>query len=103
LRSLTLDKSDETGVQLTLAPPAELTGRLTIDGDAAAAAQHAVRLAPSSPFENGGGGDAEVPPGVADASGGFLITGVSSRRYRVAVDPMPENGYIASVTVGRNQ
>jgi hypothetical protein len=71
---LTLDSTDRT-----LAPPAEITGRLAIDGDAAAAVQHAVRLEPPNQYDDGGGdnGDAETTPGIADASGSFRIANVA--------------------------
>jgi hypothetical protein len=94
---LTLGSSDQTNVQLVLAPPEEITGTLEITGEAppAPAEKRTVRLNPASPFDTGG--NPETTPGEVDAKGAFRIGNVAPGRFVPVVDPLPENAYIQSV------
>jgi hypothetical protein len=94
---LTLDSSDETNVQLALAPAVEITGTLVIDSDPAAAVQHTVHLEPADAMNDDG--DPEATPGVVDRNGAFRIANVVPTRFRPVVEPMPDDGFIRSVTV----
>jgi hypothetical protein len=98
-RAFHLESSDETGIELTLAPGEELVGKLELVGDGAAdeANKHTVRLEPSGwddrmePWE---------PPAVEVSSDGlFHITSVPAGKYKPVVEPMPENGYLKEVTL----
>jgi protocatechuate 3,4-dioxygenase beta subunit len=96
---LTLGSSDQTNVQLVLAPPEEITGTLEITGEAppAPAEKRTVRLDPASPFDTSG--NPETTPGEVDAKGAFRIGNVAPGRFVPVVDPLPENAYIQSVTL----
>lgn len=95
---LTLDSSDETNVQLVLAPAGEITGTLEIAGDSAPAAPSAkltVRLDAVDSMETG----SDTTPGEVDQNGSFRVGKVSPGRFRPVVEPLPENAYIQSVTL----
>ena len=97
---LTLASSDQTNVQLVLAPAEEITGTLEITSDAPPAApaeKRTVRLDPASPFDTPG--NAGTTPGDVDAKGAFRIGNVAPGRFVPVVDPLPENAYIQSVTL----
>ena len=94
-----IESADQTGIQLTLAPGEELTGKLELTGDAAAgeSAKHTVRLEAAgagNPFSQGAPPAAEVA-----ADGSFRLTGISPGKYKPAVESMPENGYLKEVAL----
>jgi hypothetical protein len=94
-----LESADETGVQLTLAPAEELTGKLELVGDAPAgqAEKQKVRLEAvgwGNPFGQGGPSVAEVRP-----DGSFQITGIAPGKFKAVVEPMPENGYLKEIAL----
>jgi hypothetical protein len=94
-----LESGDETGIQLTLAPAEELTGKLELVGDAPAgqAEKHTVRLEAAgwgNQFGQGEPSAAEVHP-----DGSFQIGGVMPGKFKAVVDPMPENGYLKEVAL----
>jgi protocatechuate 3,4-dioxygenase beta subunit len=94
-----LESADETGLQLTLAPGEELTGKLEFTGDAPAgeSAKHTVRLESAgqgNPFQQGAPPAAEVAP-----DGSFRISGISPGKFKPVVDPMPENAYLKEVAL----
>ena len=94
-----LESADETGLQLTLAPGEELTGKLELVGDAPAgqAEKHTVRLEAAgggNQFGQGGPPAAEV-----QQDGVFQFNGVPPGKFKAVVEPMPENGYLKEVSV----
>jgi protocatechuate 3,4-dioxygenase beta subunit len=92
-----IESADETGVQLTLAPAEELTGKLEVVGDAPAG-QVEKRTARLEPAGNQfGQGDPLVAEVHADGS--FQIGGVPPGKFKALVEPMPENGYLKEVTL----
>jgi protocatechuate 3,4-dioxygenase beta subunit len=98
--ALTLGSSDQTDLELVLAPAEEITGTLEITGDAppaAAAEKRTVRLDPAFPFDTSG--NPETTPGAVDPKGAFRIGNVAPGRFVPVVDPLPENAYIQSVTL----
>ena len=86
--------SDEN-VQLALAPGEELSGTLAVvgDGPAAGAQKRTVRLETADSFSY------NPAPGEVDKDGAFRIASVPPGRFKVVVEPMPENAYVQSVTV----
>jgi hypothetical protein len=97
---LTLGSSDQTNVQLVLAPAEEIAGTLEITGDAPPGApveKRTVRLDPALPFDTPGG--FETTPGEVDMKGAFRIGNVAPGRFVPVVEPLPENAYIQSVTL----
>ena len=89
---LRLEGGDVTGVNLALAPGAEITGKLEMAGGAGTD-KLSVDLQPMEyGFMEG-----STPSGEVDASGVFRISDVAPRRYRVGVQPLPENAYLKSV------
>jgi hypothetical protein len=94
-----LDSSDRTDLQLTLLPGEELTGTLEIAGGAApgvSVEKRTVRLQAAG-FDYLG--VAGVGPGAADKSGAFRLTNIHPGRFRVEVDPLPDNAFIKSITL----
>ena len=94
-----LESADQTGIQLTLAPGEELTGKLELVGDPAAgeSTKHTVRLEAGAWGNQFGQGDlaaAEVAP-----DGSFHITGIAPGKFKPVVEPMPENGFLKEVTL----
>lgn len=94
-----LDAADRTDVQLTLSAGEELIGTLEWVGDAPAGAaeKHTVRLEAAGWGEQGDPLAAEV-----GQDGSFRITGVSPAKFRLVVEPMPENGYLKEVALDGN-
>ena len=92
-------EADETGLQLALAAPEELSGKLELVGDAAAgeAGKHTVRLESAEQGVMMGRSNplaAEVAP-----DGSFRIAGVTTSKFKAVVEPMPENGYVKEVAL----
>jgi hypothetical protein len=90
--------SDETGLQLALAPGDDLTGTLELLGDAAAGEpeKHTVRL------EAAGGnplGRMDTPAVQVGKDGQFRIANVFPGKFKAIVEPMPESGYVKEVTL----
>jgi protocatechuate 3,4-dioxygenase beta subunit len=102
LRSLpvevTLTGDNVTGLQVMLAPGEEITGTVEIAktaGAGAAAEKRTVRLEPTGPYE----GEHDTSDGDVDARGAFHIGNIFPGSFRIVVDPIPEDGYIQSVTL----
>jgi hypothetical protein len=92
-----LEAADETGIQLTLTPSEDLTGKLELVGDAPAgvAEKYKVRLeAVGNQF-----GQGDPPAAEVHEDGSFQIGGVPPGRFKPVVDPMPDNGYLKEVTL----
>jgi hypothetical protein len=94
---LHLTSSDASGIQLTLAPGDDLTGSLEISGAAGASAPKlSVTLEPVDSY-GFGSGNYKAP--AAEKDGSFHIPGLFAARYRVSVAPIPDNGFVKSITV----
>jgi hypothetical protein len=93
-----LESADETGLQLTLAPPEELEGKLEWVGEASTGetARQTIRLEAASREIFG-----QANPSTAEirADGSFHITGIPPAKFKVVVEPMPENGYLKEVAL----
>jgi hypothetical protein len=89
----------DENVQLALAPGEELSGTLAVvgDGPAGGAQKRTVRLETADPFSYTA--TAMMTPGEVDKDGAFRIANVPPGRFRVVVEPMPENAYVQSVTL----
>jgi hypothetical protein len=88
-----LDAGDPPPLTLLLEAGADVTGTLVVEGDppGAAAEKRTIRLNAADNMSNGGGS------GDTDRENGFQVSGVGSGKYRVHVDPLPENAYVKSV------
>jgi hypothetical protein len=94
-----LDTADETGLELSLAPGEELTGKLEFVGDAPAGAaeKRTVRLEStdmSNPF-----GQTEPLAAEVGQDGSFRIPNLLPGKFRPVVEPIPENGYLKEVAL----
>jgi hypothetical protein len=94
---LKLDGADIANLELVLEPGGELAGTLGIAG-----------LTPGQPFPGkltvhlaptASAGFAEEADAAVDATGAFRLSGVAPGRFRLQVDGLPENAYVASVTL----
>jgi hypothetical protein len=86
-----LGNSETTGIQLALAPGEELTGKIEIpaapDGE-----KRTITLNPTSAVHRAAGQSSTAAVG---PDGSFHMPDIFPGQYTVAVDPLPENGYIA--------
>ena len=91
--------SDETNLQLILAPGEDLTGSLELVGDAPSGAseKHTVRLESADSFNPQG--QAGMAAAEVGKDGSFRITNVPPGKFKAVVEPMPENGYVKAVTL----
>lgn len=91
---LTLSDSDVTGVTLSLAPAAEITGTIAISGGPVVPPSQkiSVVLKSEGPANLGSRLEGEI-----GANGGFKITNVFPDRYRLNVEPLLEYTYIRSI------
>ena len=91
--------ADQTGVQLTLAPGEDLTGKLEFLGDAPAGPpeKHTVRL--ETPGWGGQFTPSAPPAAEVAADGSFHLKAVMPVRWTAIVEPMPESGYLKEVTL----
>ena len=95
-----LDLKDKGVPHLVLAlrPAATFSGTLEMEAGAGEAAGHRVRVEPlTGSFNFGQGFMGDVHSGAVNREGGFEIAGVFPERYRVAVRPLPEDGYVKTV------
>jgi hypothetical protein len=100
LRSPTMDvhlDGDTAEVHLTLQAGSELSGAIEIAGDppGTPAGKHTVRLESAVGY---GSFEGPVSTQTAD-DGAFRLTGVFPGKYKVTVQPLPENGYVGSVAL----
>jgi hypothetical protein len=97
--SFHLDTADETGLQLTLAPGEDLTGKLELLGDAPAGPpeKRTVRLE-SADLSNAFG---QTEPAAVEVGpdGSFHMANLLPGKFRPVVEPMPENGYVKEVAL----
>jgi hypothetical protein len=86
--------SDEN-VQLALASGEELSGTLAVvgDGTAAGVQKRTVRLETADSFSY------NPDPGEVDKDGTFRIANVPAGRFKLVVEPIPENAYVQSVSL----
>jgi hypothetical protein len=90
---------DQTGLQLTLTPGEELTGKLEIvgDGPAGPPERHTIRL--EMPEGSGQFAPSAPPAAEVAADGSFRLKSVAPVKWKAIVEPMPENGYLKEVAV----
>jgi len=89
-----LDSADETNVELALNSGGEVTGVLQLEG--LPAEKRTVRLESSDlPIFMGLPGAALA--GVVESDGSFKIANVPAGKYKLVVEPLPENGFIKTV------
>jgi len=95
---LQIEAADPPTVELALMPPIDVYGTLVMEGDPPGQAppKRAVRLEPASPSA---GFQVRPSGGELDPDGAFHIENVAPAKYRVRVEPLPENGFVKSVDV----
>lgn len=89
---ITPDGPETVDVALTLAAGTEVSGIVTVIGDPPGANQDKRVIALRS--VDGAAGQVS---GASEPDGTFRIGGVFDTRYRLTVEPMPENGYVKSI------
>ena len=94
-----LDNTDRTDVQLNLRAGEELTGTLEMAGASPSVASLEKRWVYLRPEVSGYSPGAEIPSAETGKSGAFRFTDIHFGRFRVEVDPLPENAFIQSVTL----
>jgi len=95
---LQIQNSDSPTVDLALTPGIELAGTLVMEGDPPGRPQEkrGVRLEPAG---QGGGFGMRRSGGEVDRDGAFHIENVAPAKFRVRVEPLPENAYVKTVDV----
>lgn len=94
---LEMDESDVTSLTLPLRPGAELTGTLEIAGEpvgSPAVKGRRVSLEPELQFRDL---LRTIASGPVDQDGRFRIGGILPGRYRVQVEPSPENDFVKTI------
>jgi len=88
--------ADQPGAQLNLQPPEEVLGKLEITGGTGPAMgkKPSVFLDLANPF-----GTSDSVSGEVSADGTFRIPGVLTAKYKLRVEPLPENAYIKTVAL----
>jgi len=88
-----LANSEIANVELVLAPGLELSGSMRMEGEAAGAAvpKRTVKLEPALGYFVANLG---MTGGEVDRDGGFRIANIVPGKYRVKVEPLPENAYV---------
>jgi hypothetical protein len=94
-----LDGEDRTGVQLNLKAGEELTGTVEMAGDNPSAAFAEKRTVYLRPAVNGFIQGANLPSAETGKSGAFRLTNIHPGRFRVEVDPFPENAFLQSISL----
>jgi hypothetical protein len=89
-------ESDETGLELVLSAGEEIAGKLEFVGGAPAG-KHTLRLQRDDMEMSFG--QPEPPSAEAAPDGSFRLTGVLPEKFKIAVEPMPENGYLQEVAL----
>jgi hypothetical protein len=86
--------ADETNIQLSLTAAPEISGTLEFSG-VVSTSKRTVRLEPAGFVAYG----VEMTGGDADPKGAFTIGNVPPGKYRVRVEPLPDNAYVKAVTL----
>jgi len=91
--------ADEAGLQLVLAPGEELTGTVELLGEAPAgeSPKHTVRLQPADNVTSFG--ETELPAAEVGKDGAFRIPNVPAGKFKAIVEPMPDDGYVKTITL----
>lgn len=94
---LQLENGASPNVELVVMPGIDLAGTLVIEGDLPGQAmeKRRVRLEPLS--AGAGYGLMPMSGGEVDGNGAFGIWNVAPAKFRVRVEPLPENGYVKIV------
>ena len=92
IETITVESGEVSNLELRLIPPEDLAGTFEIAGSPPDPTRKwVVRLSSATPI------DGHAYTGETDRNGAFRIAGLIPGSYRVAVDGLPEDGYIASV------
>jgi hypothetical protein len=83
-------EADITNLQLTLLPGGEITGTLEFPGGGAPAEKRTIRLQKDVQF-------GRQPVAEVDKENFFRIADVLPERYRVKIEPLPEDAYVKTV------
>lgn len=94
LMELHIESTDQTDLHLSLSPGGDLSGTLDIANTPAA--KHSVRLGPEG---QSSGNAAEIAGGAVGEDGKFQLANIPPGRYRVLIDPMPDDAYLKSVSL----
>jgi hypothetical protein len=94
-----LDGDDRTGLQLNLKAGEDLTGTLEMAGDTPSDALAQKLTAYLRPAVNGFIEGADIPSAETGKSGAFRLTNIHPGRFRVEIDPFPENAFLQSISL----
>ena len=97
---LEVGTSSIEGLALTLAPAAELSGHLKIEGTAGEIKNFRVSLVPRSGFVGGGGFGPGAQGGTLKAENAFTIANVQPEQYDFRISGVPDGGYVKAIRVG---
>ncbi len=90
--TITVESGDVSNIELRLARPEDLAGTFEIAGSPPDPSRKwVVRLSNVSPI------DGRAYTGETDRNGAFRVAALPAGRYRVGVDGLPEDGYVASI------
>ncbi len=94
----TLENTEVANVELRLSPGLEVSGKLRMEGDAPGtpATKRTVKLEPMLGYSMG---SLQRSGGEVDSDGMFHMTGVGPGRYKVRVEPLPDNAYIKTLEI----
>jgi hypothetical protein len=84
------DSGDVTNLELVLSPGEDLPGKLEIAGDPSKE-KRLIRLEPVGMYFSGS------PTAEVDKDGAFRFSGLLPGKFRVHVDPLPENAYFKAI------
>jgi hypothetical protein len=93
-----LENTEIANMELALVPGVELTGTLRMEGEAvgAAAPKRTVKLDPALGYFQVNLG---MTGGEVDRDGAFRIANIVPGKYRVKVEPLPENAYVKTLEI----
>jgi protocatechuate 3,4-dioxygenase beta subunit len=91
---LRVEGADHNDVHLALSPGGDLSGSLEIAGGLGG--KHTVRLGTEGQSSGNAG---EVAGGAVDDQGRFQLANIPPGRYRILVDPLPDDAYLKSISV----
>lgn len=95
--SVHLENSDEPNLQLALAPGEDLNGSLAFAGGEASRAPGALAVRLETPERFGQ--DPEPPAAQVGKDGSFRIANVLPGKFKVVVEPMPDNAYVKELAL----
>src|SRR5947209_19739361 len=93
---VTIAGADVNDLELHLAGGCYLTGTVETVGEPRGTPheKRTIQFGPAGPYQFGA-----TPSAAVDREGNFRIERIPAGKFRVKIDPLPENAYIQSVTV----